>query len=52
MPGKLLGKVSPADGSWVHGIVDGNLAILMVEPGIDVLSTFLENLLTEDHGRG
>ena len=50
MAGEFLGKISPATDGWIHGVVDGNLAVLMVKPRINVLSTFFEDFLPENHG--
>jgi hypothetical protein len=47
--GELLGQRSTTTGSWVNGIVDGYLAILMVEPAIYVLTALLQDLLAKDN---
>lgn len=43
--GELFGKRAAACSGRVHSIVYGNLTVLVIEPGIDVLAAFLENLL-------
>lgn len=48
---ELLGQGSPASSSGVHSVIDGDLAILVVKPCIDVFAAFLENLLTQHDGR-
>lgn len=47
---KLLGKRSTSSGEWVDCIIDRNLAILMVQPGVDILAAFLNNLLAKNDG--
>jgi hypothetical protein len=50
---EFLGKRSASTSEGINRVVDGNLAILMVQPGVDVFSALLENLLTKhDRGRG
>ena len=51
MLGKLPGQGDTAARSRVDGIVDGDLAVLVVQPGIDVLPALLEDLLTEHDRR-
>lgn len=50
MLGKLLGEVETAARSRIDGIVDGDLAIFMVQPGIDVFPALLEDLLAQHDG--
>jgi hypothetical protein len=52
MLGELLSQRTTAAGGLVDGIVDGDLAVLVIQPGVDVLATLLENLLAEDDGGG
>lgn len=47
---KFLGQGDTAARSRIDGVVDGNLAVLVVQPGINVLSALLEDLLAE-HNR-
>lgn len=49
--GELFRKRAATCSGRVHSVVDGNLAILVVEPSIYVLATFFENLLTKHHRR-
>jgi hypothetical protein len=49
MLSELLCERPSTIGHWVNGVVDCNLAILMIKPGVDILTTFLENLLTQDN---
>jgi hypothetical protein len=51
MLGKLLGQGDAAGGSRIDGIVYCHLAVLVVQPGINVLSALLEDLLAEHDGR-
>jgi hypothetical protein len=46
---KLLSQRSPPTGKWIDSIVDCDLAILMIEPCVDIFSALLQNLLTEHH---
>jgi len=48
MPRKLLGERPPSSGSWVHGIIDGDLAVFVVEPGVNVFTALFQDLLAED----
>ena len=49
---ELLSQGSPASSGGIHSIVDGDLAILVVEPCIDVFAALLEDLLAQHDGRG
>ena len=49
--GKLLSKRTTATGGRVDRVVDGDLAVFMIQPSVDVLTALLENLLAEDDGR-
>ena len=46
MLGKLLGKASAARCSWIHSIIDGNLAVLTIEELVNILTAFPEDLLS------
>jgi hypothetical protein len=52
MLGELLSQRTAAAGGLVDGVVDGDLSVLVIQPGVDVLATLLENLLAEDDGGG
>ena len=47
---ELLGQSEAAISRGVDGIVNRDLAILVVQPGIDVLPALLEDLLAEHEG--
>lgn len=47
MVGKLLGQGETAVRSGIYSIVDGNLAVLVVQPSVDVFPALLENFLAE-----
>jgi len=48
MLAKLFGQRPAATGRGVDGVIDGDLAILVVEPSVDVLAALLQDLLTKD----
>ena|SRR6478735_787245 len=49
---KLLGQRSSSVGGRVNSIVNGNLSIFMVEPGVNIFSALLQDLLAQnDRGR-
>ena len=52
MLGELLVKRPTSSSERINGIVDRNLAILMVQPSIDILAALLEYLLAKQNGRG
>lgn len=47
---KFLSQSSPSTRRRVHRVVYSNLAVLMVQPGIDIFTAFLEDLLAKDDG--
>lgn len=47
---ELLGESEAAISRGVDGIVNRDLAVLVVQPGIDVLPALLEDLLAEHEG--
>ena len=47
MFGKLLGQRSARISSGIHGIINGHLPVLVVQPGVDVLPALLQDLLSE-----
>jgi hypothetical protein len=47
---ELLSQRSTAGGEWVDRVVDCDLAILMVQPRVDILPALLQNLLTKYNG--
>ena len=49
--GEFLGQGTATTGSWIHCIVDSNLSVLVVKPGVDVLSALLQNLLSKHDRR-
>lgn len=49
---ELLLQRSTSGSEWVHSIVDRNLAIFVVEPGVNILTTLLQYLLTKQDRRG
>jgi hypothetical protein len=51
MLGKLLGEGKTAIRGGIDGVVDGYLAVLVVQPSIDVFPALLENLLAEHDRR-
>lgn len=48
MLSELLGKRATATGGGIDGIVDGDLTIFMVQPGVDIFPALLEDLLAKD----
>lgn len=44
---EFFSKRSTTHSERIDGIVDRNLAVLMVEPGIDVFTTLLEDFLAK-----
>jgi len=44
---EFFSQSATASSSWVDGIINGDLTILMIQPGVDVLSALLEDLLAE-----
>ncbi len=50
MLGELLGQGPTGGSGRINSIVDGNLSVLVVQPGIDVFSALLQNLLPEHDG--
>ena len=50
MLGELLSQRPTGGSGGINGIVDGNLPVLVVKPGIDVFSALLQNLLPEHDG--
>ena len=50
--GEFFCKRSSSTGKRIDGIVDRNLAIFTVQPGVDVFSAFLKDLLAKHDGRG
>lgn len=46
---EFLGQSTTTSSSGVHGVVDGNLAVLMVQPGVNIFATLLEDLLSENN---
>jgi len=49
--GKLLRQGSPTACKRIDGIVDSDLAILMIEPGINIFTALLQDLLTKHDRR-
>lgn len=47
MLGEFFCEGSPPDGYGVDGIVNGNLAVFMVQPRVDIFAAALEDLLTQ-----
>lgn len=45
--GELFGKRAAASSGRIHSVIDRNLAILVVKPSIDVLTTLLQDFLAE-----
>lgn len=43
--GELFSKRAATSSGRVHSVVYGNLTVLVIQPSIDVLAAFLENLL-------
>jgi len=52
MLGELLCERPTRTGRGIDCIVDGHLAILVVQPGVDILPALLQDLLPEYDGRG
>lgn len=48
---KLFCERNTATGSRVDCIIDGDLSIFMVEPGVDVLATLLQYFLSQHDRR-
>lgn len=44
---KLLGKSAATSSGWVYSVVYRDLAVLMVEPGVNILTTLLQDLLPQ-----
>jgi len=49
---KLLGKRTASMRLRIDSVVDGHLAIVMVEPAVNVLAALFHNLLTQHDGAG
>jgi hypothetical protein len=47
MLGKLLLQRATASSEGVDGIVNRNLAVLVIQPSVDILATLLQDLLAE-----
>lgn len=47
---ELLGQRATAAGCWVDGVVDGDLAVFVVQPGVDILAALLQDLLAKNDG--
>lgn len=52
MLGKLFHQRPTPARSRIDGVINSNLAVLVIEPGIYVLSTLLEDLLPQDDRLG
>ncbi len=49
MLGQFLCQRAATACSRVHGVVNGDLAVLMVEPAVNVLATLFQDFLTKNN---
>lgn len=43
---ELLSQRSTRVGGWIHGVVDGHLSVLVIQPCVDILAALLQYLLS------
>ncbi len=52
MSREFLGQRASSAGRGVHRVVNGHLSVLVVQPGVNVLATLLQDFLPQNDRRG